>query len=163
MRLFTPLYDRAMAWAAHPLAPRYLAVLSFAESSFFPVPPDVMLAPMTAAEPAKGLWFALITTIASVIGGVFGYLIGLLAFDAIAPWLQSTSYWTDYLTAQEWFEDLSAGTIRSFEELARKFCQYFSGQRRIKENPEKLAHVHQAPNESFGSFLKHYRDQYFRC
>lgn len=104
MRLFTPLYDRAMIWAAHPLAPRYLAVLSFAESSFFPVPPDVMLAPMTAAEPSKGIRFALITTIASVIGGVFGYLIGLLAFDAIAPWLQSTAYWYDYLTAREWFD-----------------------------------------------------------
>jgi membrane protein YqaA with SNARE-associated domain len=103
MRLFTPLYDRAMTWAVHPLAPRYLAILSFAESSFFPVPPDVMLAPMTAAKPSKGVRYALITTIASVAGGMFGYLIGLLAFDTIAPWLQSTAYWSDYLTAREWF------------------------------------------------------------
>jgi len=103
MKIFTSLYDRAMLWAAHPRAPHYLAVLSFAESSFFPVPPDVMLAPMAAAEPSKGLRFALITTIASVIGGLFGYLIGLLAFDMIAPWLQTTSYWSDYLTAQSWF------------------------------------------------------------
>ena len=105
MRLFTPFYDRAMIWAAHPRAPHYLAALSFAESSFFPVPPDVMLAPMTAAEPAKGLRFAFITTIASVMGGAFGYLLGLLAFDAFAPWLQSTSYWSDYLTAREWFDE----------------------------------------------------------
>jgi membrane protein YqaA with SNARE-associated domain len=103
MKIFTTLYDRTMLWAVHPHAPRYLAALSFAESSFFPVPPDVMLAPMTAAEPSKGLRFALITTIASVIGGLFGYLIGLLAFDMIAPWLQTTSYWTDYITAQSWF------------------------------------------------------------
>ncbi|MFQ5545469.1 MAG: DedA family protein, partial [Acidiferrobacterales bacterium] len=47
MRLFSKLYDRALYWAAHPYAARYLAVLSFAESSFFPIPPDVMLAPMS--------------------------------------------------------------------------------------------------------------------
>ena len=68
MRLFTYLYDKVMRWAEHEYAPRYLAVLSFAESSFFPVPPDVMLAPMTAARPAKGMSFALITTVASGSG-----------------------------------------------------------------------------------------------
>lgn len=104
MKIFTSLYDRAMLWAAHPHAPRYLVALSFAESSFFPVPPDVMLAPMVIAESSKGLWFALITTIASVIGGLAGYLIGMFAFDMISPWLQTTHYWADYLIAQEWFD-----------------------------------------------------------
>lgn len=103
MKLFTPLYDRVMSWAVHPSAPRYLAALSFAESSFFPIPPDVMLGPMAAAEPRKGMRFALITTIASVVGGVFGYLIGLLAFDAVAPLLQETAYWPKFIIAQEWF------------------------------------------------------------
>ena len=103
MKLFSRLYERVMNWASHPKAPRYLAALSFAESSFFPVPPDVMLAPMVTAEPRKGLRFALITTIASVAGGVFGYLIGLFAFDAIAPWLQTTAYWPKYNHAVEWF------------------------------------------------------------
>lgn len=92
-----------MAWAAHPHAPRYLAALSFAESSFFPVPPDVMLAPMSAAEPRKGLRFATITTIASVIGGIFGYLIGLFALDVVEPWLRGTQYWANFLLVQEWF------------------------------------------------------------
>lgn len=105
MKLFTSLYDRTMTWAAHPHAPRYLAALSFAESSFFPIPPDVMLAPMATAEPSKGLRFAFITTIASVIGGIFGYLIGLLAMGMISPWLQTTPYWSDFLTAQELFKE----------------------------------------------------------
>ena len=104
MKLFTSLYQRVMNWSAHSKAPRYLAALSFAESSFFPIPPDVMLAPMTAAQPSKGLQFALITTIASVIGGAFGYLIGLLGIEMIEPWLQATAYWPSYLTAQEWFD-----------------------------------------------------------
>ena len=103
MKLFTPLYDKVMSWAVHPRAPHYLAALSFAESSFFPIPPDVMLGPMAAAEPSKGMRFALITTIASVIGGVFGYLLGLLAFDAVAPWLQETAYWPKIMLAQDWF------------------------------------------------------------
>jgi membrane protein YqaA with SNARE-associated domain len=58
---------------------------------------------MAAAEPRKGMRFALITTIASVVGGVFGYLIGLLAFDAVAPLLQETAYWPKFIIAQEWF------------------------------------------------------------
>ena len=53
MRLFSSLYERVMRWSRHPHAPRYLAALSFAESSFFPIPPDVMLAPMALANPAR--------------------------------------------------------------------------------------------------------------
>ncbi len=104
MKLFTPLYQRAMAWAAHRHAPRYLAGLSFAESFFFPIPPDVMLAPMAAATPARALRFALICTLASVLGGMFGYLLGWLAFDVISPWIKTTAYWPQYLTARAWFD-----------------------------------------------------------
>ena len=105
MKLFAPLYDRVMVWSGHPHAPRYLAALSFAESSFFPIPPDVMLIPMATNAPSKGMRFAFITTIASVFGGIFGYLIGLLAFDALAPWLQETTYWQNIGLAQEWFHE----------------------------------------------------------
>ncbi len=105
MKLFAPLYDRVMVWSGHRHAPRYLAALSFAESSFFPIPPDVMLIPMATNAPSKGVHFAFITTVASVIGGIFGYLIGLLAFDALAPWLQETTYWQKILMAQEWFHE----------------------------------------------------------
>ena len=81
MRLFGPLYDRVLGWAAHPKARWYLGALSFAESSFFPVPPDVMLAPMALARPVDAWRLAALTTITSVLGGVLGYLIGFFALE----------------------------------------------------------------------------------
>lgn len=104
MRLFSPLYARAMQWARHRHAPAYLGTMSFAESSFFPVPPDVMLAPMCLARPERAWSFALLTTLTSVAGGLAGYAIGHFAFDAIAPWLQTTPYWAGYQNAVAWFE-----------------------------------------------------------
>jgi membrane protein YqaA with SNARE-associated domain len=104
MKLFSPLYRRAMIWSRHPHAPWYLAAMSFAESSFFPVPPDVMLAPMSLATPSRAWRFALITTVASVAGGLLGYGIGYFALDAIMPWLQQSKYWPAYQTAVNWFD-----------------------------------------------------------
>lgn len=103
VKLFSPLYRRAMEWSRHPKAGWLLGSLSFAESSFFPVPPDVMLAPMCLATPRKAMQFALLTTLASVAGGLFGYLIGQFALDAILPWLQESRYWSAYQIAVEWF------------------------------------------------------------
>ncbi len=103
MGLFSALYARAMQWSRHPHAPRYLAGLSFAESSFFPIPPDVMLAPMSMAEPARAWYFAALTTLASVLGGLLGYFIGVFAIDFVEPWLHSWGYWEVYQQAQEWF------------------------------------------------------------
>jgi len=104
LKIFSPLYRRAMLWARHPRAPWYLGGMSFVESSFFPVPPDVMLAPMCLASPRKAWYFALITSIASVLGGLFGYAIGYFALDLLLPWLQQSSYWPAYQTAVAWFE-----------------------------------------------------------
>lgn len=103
MKIFSPLYRRAMLWARHPRAPWYLGGMSFAESSFFPVPPDVMLAPMCLANPSKAWRFALITTLTSVLGGLLGYAIGHFALDALLPWLQQSRYWPAYQTSVEWF------------------------------------------------------------
>jgi len=103
LKLFSALYDRVIHWARHPHAERYLVALSFAESSFFPIPPDVMLAPMTLATPSRGWRLAFATTLASVAGGVAGYAIGWFAFDAIEPWLRQYGYWEQYETATEWF------------------------------------------------------------
>jgi len=103
MRLFSRLYERVMLWSRHPQAPRYLAALSFAESSFFPVPPDVMLAPMCLAEPAKAWRFALLTTLASVLGGMLGYLIGHFAFEMVEPLIIDWGYHAQYLRAKAWF------------------------------------------------------------
>ncbi|RVU36646.1 DedA family protein [Hwanghaeella grinnelliae] len=84
--LFSPLrrlYDWTMRMAAHPLAERYLAFVSFIESVIFPIPPDVMLIPMVLANRDRFLRYATICTIASVVGGVGGYLIGYGLFDVI--------------------------------------------------------------------------------
>jgi membrane protein YqaA with SNARE-associated domain len=104
MRIFSPLYRRALLWSRHPHAPWYLGGMSFAESSFFPIPPDVMLAPMSLANPGRAWSFALLTTLASVAGGLFGYAIGYFAFDAIEPWLRESRYWDGHRLAVDWFD-----------------------------------------------------------
>ncbi len=104
MTVFRSLYDRVMRWSRHRHAEWYLGAMSFAESSFFPIPPDVMLAPMCLATPARWLRFALVTTVFSVLGGLAGYAIGYLAFEAIEPWLRTSAYWSSYATAREWFD-----------------------------------------------------------
>ncbi|MCK5898898.1 MAG: DedA family protein [Methylococcales bacterium] len=103
--MFQKFYDKALAWSKHRHASKYLFALSFAESSFFPIPPDVMLAPMALSQPKKAFNFALLTTIASVLGGMLGYAIGYFLFDSIEAWLQSTHYWSKYLQAEIWFAD----------------------------------------------------------
>lgn len=105
MKLFSWLYNRVLDWSRHRHAPRYLAGLSFAESSFFPIPPDVMLAPMTLANPAKAWNFASLTTVASVLGGVLGYLIGMFAFELIEPLLRDAGYYPKYLQVRGWFDE----------------------------------------------------------
>lgn len=70
------LYDWVFSLARHRHAARSLAVVSFAESSIFPIPPDVMLAPMVLAKPERAYFYALVCTLASVLGGLIGYAIG---------------------------------------------------------------------------------------
>lgn len=98
------LYFWTLHWAATPHALPALVLLSFAESSFFPVPPDVMLAPMILARPQRGWRLALMTTVASVLGGAAGYAIGWLALESVQPLLVSWGYWDAYLRATAWFE-----------------------------------------------------------
>lgn len=105
MKIFSSLYGRAMVWARHRYAPWYLGCLSFAESSFFPIPPDVMLAPMSMANPRRAWRLALLTTLTSVAGGLLGYFIGATAFEAIEPVLRESRYWGSYQLAVEWFRD----------------------------------------------------------
>jgi membrane protein YqaA with SNARE-associated domain len=80
-------YDWCIDAADKPYALWILAAVSFAESSFFPIPPDIMLLPMSLARPKKAWWFATVCTIASVAGGVLGYAIGALLYDSIGQWL----------------------------------------------------------------------------
>jgi len=104
MRFFSGLYARAMQWARHRYASYWLALVSFTESSCFLVPPDVMLAPMSLAKPERAWFYAGLTTIASVLGGLLGYAIGLFAFQMAEPWLHSLGYMYAYEQATAWFE-----------------------------------------------------------
>ena len=96
------LYRLVMSLAASPKAPAWLAIISFAESSFFPIPPDVVLAPMVLARPERADFYVGICTAASVIGGIVGYAIGyflsgfgesLLAFLGHAGGLEAFRQW----------------------------------------------------------------------
>ena len=111
MALFGPLYDHVMRWSRHRHAEWYLGAMSFAESSFFPIPVDVMLAPMCMARPERSWRYALNASLLSVVGGIAGYAIGYLAFEAIEPWLRDSHYWSAYQTAQAWFDTYGFWTV----------------------------------------------------
>ena len=83
MVLIRRLYDWVLHWAGTPYAMPALFIISFIESSFFPIPPDVLLIAMVVAVPAGWLRFALVCTVGSVLGGMFGYLIGYQFMDLI--------------------------------------------------------------------------------
>lgn len=82
-KMIRPLYNWTMSLAESRYALWALAAVAFVESSFFPIPPDVLLIPMIIAAPRKAFLFAAIATVASVIGGLFGYFIGFALFDTI--------------------------------------------------------------------------------
>lgn len=81
------LYDWCIAAADKPHATWLLGTVSFMESSFFPVPPDVMLIPMAVARPDRAWFFATVCTLTSVAGGVLGYFIGAVLYDSVGHWL----------------------------------------------------------------------------
>ncbi len=81
------LYEWTMAKAAHPKAVWWLAFFCFIESSFFPIPPHPLLGLMCLAEPKKAIRFAAVATVASVIGGLFGYAIGYFLYEAVGAWM----------------------------------------------------------------------------
>jgi membrane protein YqaA with SNARE-associated domain len=85
MRLFRPLYEFALRWAAHPHAERFLAGLSLVEAFIFPVAPEVMLAPMTLARPRRWARYATISLLGSLVGSLIGYALGHFAFDLVRP------------------------------------------------------------------------------
>lgn len=109
--MFSSLYARVIRWAGHRHAVRYLALLGFAEASFFPIPPDVMLVPMTLAQRQRAWFYAALTTVASAAGGIAGYLIGMLAFDLVEPLIRSGGYWSAYLQARNWFDEWGVAVV----------------------------------------------------
>jgi len=104
--LFTKLYDTCLTWARHRHAPSILAGLSFSESSFFPIPPDVMLMPMSLAQPNRAWYFATLTTVTSVLGGILGYAIGYFALEWVTPLIGEGGRWAGaYNKASSWFNE----------------------------------------------------------
>ena len=87
MKLIRGLYDWTMDKAVHPHAVWWLAFFCFIESSFFPIPPHPLLGLMCLAAPHKAIRFAAIATIASVLGGLFGYMIGFFLYEAVGEWI----------------------------------------------------------------------------
>lgn len=105
-------YDWTMHQATKPSAPWVLAAIAFIESSVFPIPPDVLLIPMILAAREKAWRFALICTIASVLGGFLGYAIGALLYDAIAqPLLAFYGYLEKFATFQGWYDAWGAWIV----------------------------------------------------
>lgn len=112
MKIFQKMYDKALQWAKHRHAPRYLALLSFTESVIFPIPPDVMLAPMALAERDKAWKYAWLTTIASLIGGIVGYWLGYWLFDPVVqPMIEKMGYQDVFAKVEQWFHEYGVWVV----------------------------------------------------
>lgn len=98
MKWLRKLYDWVMGLADHPRAMPLLAFIAFIESSVFPIPPDVMVLPMGLKNPKKAWKIALVTTVFSVIGGIFGYFLGYVFFDVVGSPILSLYGYEDKFT-----------------------------------------------------------------
>ena len=106
------LYDWTMRLAATRYATGALAFISFIESSVFPIPPDVMLIPMVLANRARWAWYALVATVTSVLGGLLGYLIGAILFEAVAkPILAFYGYLAEFDQFAEYYNSWGAWAV----------------------------------------------------
>lgn len=104
MKIFSPLYSKVMLWSKHKYAPFYLYLTAFSESIFWPIPVDIMLAPMALAKRQSAWHFALGATIFSVLGGAIGYYIGHALYDPVVlPFVELMGYQDKMQTAQAWF------------------------------------------------------------
>ena len=99
------LYNWTLSLAQSRHAPLALGLVAFAESSFFPIPPDALLVPMSVAQPKKAWTYALICTLGSVLGGVLGYAIGALLFDSVGQWLINLYGYGEKMGALKTFYD----------------------------------------------------------
>ncbi len=106
------VYDYMLDLASRPNALFFLAAVSFIESSFFPIPPDVMLIPMVLAMPKKAWTIAGVCTVSSVLGGYFGYGIGVFAFDLIArPILDFYGYMQQFDVFKDYYHEWGAWIV----------------------------------------------------
>jgi len=106
------MYDWVLHWSSTKHAVPALAVLAFAESSFFPIPPDVLLIAMTVAVPLKGFHFALVCSIGAVLGGMFGYLLGWQFMDLIGYRIVEFYHFQDqFAKIGHWYDQYNAWAV----------------------------------------------------
>jgi membrane protein YqaA with SNARE-associated domain len=136
VKIFGPLYTRAITWARHPRAPAFLVVLSFAEAVVFPVPPEVMLAPMCLSQPRRSFWFSSLSLLGSLTGAVLGYVLGHYAYELVKPalvslgWLQRIDVQVAYLrevAAQSPWKTFWILVVAGFTPIPLKFFTWASG------------------------------------
>lgn len=136
MKVFAPLYERALTWARHRNAPTLLVLLSFAEAVFFPVMPEVMLAPMSLAQPKRAFRFASLSLAGSMAGAVLGYLLGHYAFELVRPlfaslgWLERIDVQVEYLRGiaqQSPWKAFWILVLAGFTPIPLKFFTWASG------------------------------------
>jgi membrane protein YqaA with SNARE-associated domain len=96
MKIFQPIFDRAIVWSRHPRAQWLLVILSFCEAIFFPVAPELMLVPMCLAQPKKGFRYAGLSLLGSIFGMFVGYAIGYYAIDWAMPFITRMGYGTEF-------------------------------------------------------------------
>ena len=112
MKLFQPLFDRAIVWAAHKRAPLLLTLLSMCEAIFFPVMPELMLVPMCLAKPKRGFVYAGLSLLGSVLGMFIGYAIGYWAMDLVMPLLDKLGYTAEFASIKQ--QVAEGGGTRAF-------------------------------------------------
>jgi len=112
MRLLRKTYDWVLRWSATKHALPALAILAFAESSFFPIPPDVLLIAMAVAVPLKAFRFAAVCSVASVLGGMFGYLLGWQFMDLIGTRIVEFYHFQEQFDKiGSWYEEYNAWAV----------------------------------------------------
>ncbi len=128
------LYNRIIGFADSKHGGTALFALSFAESSFFPIPPDVLLGPLSLGAPKKWFRFALWCSVASVIGGILGYLIGMFLWSAIGDWVMAHMSWAglneaNFARFQGWYDrhDFKIVFLCGFTPLPYKACTISAG------------------------------------
>lgn len=112
MKIFSVMYEWSMKAARHKHSSYYLSFMSFAESVFFPIPVDVMLAPMSLAKPQSAWHYAMLATVFSVIGGAVGYYLGYALYDSfVQPIIEWFGYQDKLATAESWFSEYGIWVI----------------------------------------------------
>lgn len=111
MKLFEQIYSKTMEYSRHRFATFWLSFVSFIEAIFFPIPPDIILIPMSMSKPQNATKYAIYTTIASVLGGIIGYFIGLYAFDWVQGIIADWGMQANFDKAKSWFKTWGVAVV----------------------------------------------------